>query len=94
MAWKELETTDFTQITPANNVIKNKHEIKANSGNNCYQEAWIIQYLWSPQSCLINMTDMAFQIIYCMESSSDVLSAVESVSMFLCLGMCVHFNWH
>ncbi|RVE60975.1 hypothetical protein OJAV_G00165970 [Oryzias javanicus] len=30
------------------------------------------------ETCLLNMTEMAFQIIYCMESSTDVLGSVES----------------
>ncbi|XP_037537941.1 gamma-interferon-inducible lysosomal thiol reductase-like [Nematolebias whitei] len=30
------------------------------------------------ETCLLNMTDMAFPIIFCMESSSDVLGSVDS----------------
>ncbi|XP_017286826.1 gamma-interferon-inducible lysosomal thiol reductase [Kryptolebias marmoratus] len=30
------------------------------------------------ETCLLNMTDMAFPIIFCMESSTDVLSSVDS----------------
>ncbi|XP_024124721.1 gamma-interferon-inducible lysosomal thiol reductase [Oryzias melastigma] len=30
------------------------------------------------ETCLLNMTEMAFPIIFCMESSSDVLASVES----------------
>ncbi|KAM9718790.1 gamma-interferon-inducible lysosomal thiol reductase isoform 2-T2 [Menidia menidia] len=30
------------------------------------------------ETCLLNMTDMAFPIIFCMESSTDVISAADS----------------
>ncbi|KAL6104358.1 ifi30 [Pungitius sinensis] len=30
------------------------------------------------ETCLLNMTDAAYQIIYCMESSSDVIKAAQS----------------
>lgn len=42
--------------------------------------------LRSSQTCLLNMTDMAFPIIFCMESSSDVITGAKQVSynMFVC----------
>lgn len=50
--------------------------------------------LCSSQTCLLNMTVMAFPIIFCMESSSDVIQAAKSVRSSVCVHMlvCVSFG--
>lgn len=47
----------------------------------------------SSQTCLLNMTDAAKHIIYCMESSSDVIKAAQSVSKCVCVSVHLISVW-
>lgn len=49
---------------------------------------WLVCFVLL-QTCLLNMTNMAFPIIFCMESSTDVLGSVESVRT-VCVSVYVH----
>ena len=43
----------------------------------------------SSQTCLLNMTDLAIPMIFCMESSTDVINNGQMVSNTVCVCVCV-----
>lgn len=60
---------------------------------------WFFFLLSSSQTCLLNMTDYAFPIIFCMESSSDVIKSAKNVRNSLSTSLhplfCLcHFPYH